>query len=74
MQKVGAEQGLLVAWGGFKDTVDRERAQQFFRVRLWDADDVVDQILDHYDRLPEDVRAELPLKRIWTVAATDDTE
>jgi restriction system protein len=74
MQKVGAEQGLLVAWAGFKDSVDRERGQQFFRVRLWDADDLVEQILQHYDRLPADVRAELPLKRIWTVATVDDEE
>lgn len=72
MQKVGAEHGLLVAWGGFKDTVDRERGPQFFRVRLWDADDLVNQILEHYEQLPADVRAEIPLKRIWTVATPDD--
>lgn len=55
MQKVGADHGLLVAWGGFKDTVDKERTSQFFRVRLWDADDEVNELLAHYDRLPEDV-------------------
>ncbi len=68
MQNVNAEQGLLVSWGGFKSTVDRERANQFFRVRLWDQDDLIDQILESYDRLSDDIRAELPLKRIWTVA------
>ena len=34
MQNVQADQGLLVAWGGFKTSVDREIATQFFRVPL----------------------------------------
>ena len=34
MQNVQAEQGLPVSWGGFKNTVDKETATQFFRVRL----------------------------------------
>ncbi len=29
MQSVHAEQGLLVSWGGFKSSVEKERAQQF---------------------------------------------
>lgn len=72
MQNVGADQGLLVAWGGFKSSVDRETPSQFFRVRLWDQDDLIDQLLEHYEKLPEDLRAELPLKRIWTVAREDN--
>lgn len=72
MQNFGAEQGLFVSWGGFKSSVDRERAGQFFRVRMWDADGFVEQLLANYEKLPEEIRAELPLKRIWTVAGEDD--
>src|SRR5438445_12311633 len=36
MQNVQADQGLLVSWGGFKSSVDKEVPVQFFRVRLWD--------------------------------------
>lgn len=72
MQNVQAEQGLLVSWGGFKSTVDREKANQFFRVRLWDSDDLIEQLQAHYQQLDDDLRAELPLKRIWTVAFADD--
>ena len=72
MQNVQADQGLLVSWGGFKTSVDREKATQFFRVRLWDQDALIQQILANYDKLDEDLRAELPLKRIWTVAEQDD--
>ena len=73
MQNVRAEQGLFVSWGGFKSSVEKEKARQFFRVRLWDQQALIDQILEHYDKLDEDLRAELPLKRIWTVAQTEDT-
>ena len=30
--------------------------------------DLIDQVLAHYDKLDEEIRAELPLKRIWVVA------
>lgn len=73
MQNFHADQGLFVSWGGFKSSVDKETARQFFRVRLWDQNALIDQILEHYDKLDEDMRAELPLKRIWTVAQPKDT-
>jgi restriction system protein len=74
MQNVHADQGLLVAWGGFKPSVDREVATQFFRVRLWDQDALIGQLLEHYERLDEDLRAELPLKRVWMMAAQDEED
>ena len=65
MANVNATHGLLVSWGGFKSSVDREEATQFFRVRLWDQGDLIGQILENYDKLDEEIQAELPLKRIW---------
>lgn len=32
----------------------------------------MEQLFAHYDRLDDDLKAELPLKRIWTVAVQDD--
>ena len=57
---------------GFKSSVEKETARQFFRVRLWDQQALIDQILENYDKLDEGLRAELPLKRIWTVAQSED--
>ena len=71
MQNVQADQGLLVSWGGFKSTVEKEKASQFFKVRLWDQDDLIDQLLKHYNNLDDDLKAELPLKRIWTITTPD---
>jgi restriction system protein len=74
MQHVGADQGLLVCWGGFKRTVSAEEARLFFKVRLWDQAKLIEQLLKHYDNLDEDIKAELPLKRIWTVASVSDDD
>ncbi|MFL5961690.1 MAG: restriction endonuclease [Gaiellaceae bacterium] len=72
MENVRAQQGLLVSWGGFKQSVKREEPNQFFRVRLWDQQRLIEEILDCYAELDEDLRAELPLKQIWMLAR--DTE
>ena len=53
MQNVQAEQGLLVSWGGYKSSVNREEASQFFRVRLWDRDDLIRQLLPNFDKLDD---------------------
>lgn len=72
MKQFGAEQGLVVAWGGFNGAVQRETARQFFEIRLWTGNDLIQQMLNNYDALPADLRAELPLKRIWTLAGADE--
>lgn len=74
MDAFDAEQGLLVSWGGFKDSVVKEARGSFFRVRLWDADDLLEQVFWNYDRLSEEIRAELPLKKIWALAADESAE
>lgn len=68
MQNIAADQGLLVSWGGFRSSVEKETAQHFFKVRLWDQDIMLDQLFSSYDNLDEDIRAELPLKRFWVLA------
>ena len=72
MTSCGAELGLLVSWGGFKSTVLKEARHLFFKVRLWDADDLVENLLEHYSNLPKELQSELPLKRIWMVADDSD--
>lgn len=74
MQNIQATQGLLVSWGGYKSSIDKEKATQFFRVRLWDQKDLIEQLLKHYDKLDEDLKADLPLKRIWTITNPENEE
>ncbi len=72
MKEGNATHGLLVCWGGFESSIDRDETQQFFHVRLWGADDLIDELLGVYDRLDADLRALVPLKRVWTLAAPDE--
>lgn len=72
-QDTQADHGLIVSWGGYTSAVRRRMNELYFRVRLWGRDELVDNLLANYDRLPEDIRAELPLKRTWTLVL-EDTE
>jgi restriction system protein len=67
MEDFRADQGLLVAWRGFRGTVRGEARQNYFAIRLRDADDLLDEVFRCYERLPEDLRAALPLQRVWTL-------
>lgn len=74
MQKVNAEYGLLVSWSGFKTTLKREIARQFFSVRVWDERDIIEELLETYERLDEELQAQIPLKRIWTIASWEEEQ
>ena len=67
MTRFQADHGLLVGWGGFNQTVRAEAAADYFRIRLWDAGDLVAGIKEHYARLPPQIRAQIPLKQVWTL-------
>ena len=68
MRQEGAEQGLLVGWGGFTQAVRQEAARDWFRLRLWDAADLVAAVGAHYRQLDARLQAALPLKQVWTLA------
>ena len=72
VDKFRATQGLLVSWGGFRSNVQRELASSFFKLRLWGRSELLEQLFESYEELDEEVKAELPLKRIWTVALKED--
>jgi restriction system protein len=67
MANFKAEQGLLVSWGGFNIAAEKEARLSFFSVRLWNAEDLIEAVLKNYDKLPEEIQSELPLKRIWAL-------
>ena len=67
----GAELGLIISWGGFRRSVLQESRRHFFKIRLWDAGDLVTAVLENYERLPEDIQKDLPLKRIWMLVSDE---
>ncbi|MCB1353022.1 MAG: restriction endonuclease [Rhodobacteraceae bacterium] len=72
VQDTQADHGLIVSWGGFTAPVRRRLNELYFRVRLWGRDDLVDNLLNVYEALPEDIRADLPLRRVWTLVMDED--
>jgi len=72
VQDAQESQGLLVSWSGFKPTVRKRTNELFFRVRLWGRDEVISALLSVYEKLPEELRAELPLRRTWTLVPEDE--
>jgi restriction system protein len=72
MENFRAEQGLLVAWGGFRGKVLEEARHAHFSTRLWDADDVLDEVFSTYDKLSDELRSELPLQRVWTLVVPQE--
>jgi restriction system protein len=71
VKKFNATQGLFISWNGFKSNVRGELAQSFFDVRLWDRTDLLSALFANYDRLAAELKAELPLKPVWTIADED---
>ena len=72
MSKVRAEQGLLVSWGGFTKETIKEARDAFFSTRLWDEGDLLEAIFNYYERFGDELKAELPLKRIWGLVLEEE--
>ncbi len=41
-------------------------------MRLWDADNLIQAVEANYEKLPEALQAELPLKRVWTLVLGEE--
>lgn len=72
MSHVKADQGLFVSWGGFNQEVKLEAKADFFTMRLWDQGDILQEIFKHYEKFDDELKAELPLKRIWSLVNEEE--
>lgn len=59
---VGAQYGLLVSLTDFACDIRKKNERSFFQIRLWGPYELVDRLLENYDSLPEDIRADIPLQ------------
>ncbi len=62
IQGFGAQHGLLVSLSDFTSVVRKENERSFFQIRLWGPHELVDSLLETYDSLPADIRADIPLQ------------
>jgi restriction system protein len=56
----------------FKGTVRAEAQQDYFRMRLWDAEDLVSALFSVYEQLPASLRSELPLQHVWALVPSSE--
>lgn len=66
-----AQHGLLVSLGGFTKPVHDRNEQSFFVIRLWGPDELAQQLLDNYDSLPQEIRADIPLETVRILRQTE---
>lgn len=62
-----ADHGLLVAMGGITPQAQLKVDAQRLRVAVWDAEEVVDRLLKHYEVLPDSIKEVIPLRRAWVI-------
>jgi restriction system protein len=66
-----ADQALLVTFGGVTGPAKTYLETQYFNIRVWTMDDIIQSIYKHYDKLDSEMKARLPLKRIWIPISAD---
>ncbi|WP_019390482.1 restriction endonuclease [Priestia filamentosa] len=62
-----ASYGLIVSMDGFTQDARKKAKEQFFKVRLWDSNDLINATLRNYHKLSDNIQASLPLKQVWVV-------
>ncbi len=65
LDRFRADQALLVTFGGVTGPAKAFLDTQYFKVRVWTLDDILAAVYKHYDSLSSEMKARLPLKRIW---------
>jgi restriction system protein len=68
----GAQQGLLVAFGGINGPAKQLLNNQQFRVKVWDSDELVENLLEVFLELDPEVASEIPLQRVWTLSVSQE--
>ena len=70
MTNFGATNGLVVSWGGFNQAAIKDARKTFLSLHTWNSDDIIDHVTANWESLPEEIRATLRLKQIWTTLPT----
>jgi restriction system protein len=72
LHRFDADQALLVTFGGVTGPAKMYLETQYFKIRVWTIDDILQAVYRHYVVLPNEIKAKLPLKQIWVPLAVDN--
>lgn len=62
-----ADHGLLVTLGGLTPQAQAKVDAQRLRVAVWDAEELVDRLLKHYEVMPDLIKETILLRRAWVI-------
>jgi restriction system protein len=65
IRRYQADQALLVTFGGVTAPARAYLEAQYFNIRIWTIEDILEAIYRHYPSLDAQMKARLPLKQIW---------
>lgn len=74
VQDTQSDYALMVSWNGFTSPVRQRLNELYFRVRFWGREQILDNLFEVYDKLPEEIRADLPLRRAWMLVPDESDE
>jgi predicted Mrr-cat superfamily restriction endonuclease len=67
----GADMKVIVfSASGFLEDARTYAWNKFFRLRLYDIDDITEQLIAYWQYLPKHIKEEIPLKWFWALANT----
>ena len=72
IQNFGAQYGLLVSLSDFTSPVRNENERSFFEIRLWGPHELAEKLLQTYDSLPVEIRADIPLQNRRVLVETEE--
>ena len=67
-KQVIALRGLYVSTGGYTSDAAREAERSREPVTLLDRDDFIRLLIEHYDMLEPEYKAQVPLRKVWMPA------
>lgn len=72
IRRFKADQALLVTFGGVTGPAKNKLETEYFNIRIWTMDDILQSVYKNYNRLPNDLRARIPMKQIWVPFNEDE--
>ncbi len=53
--------------GGLTAPAKAKLDAQRLKVAVWDAEEILNRFLQHYDNMPEDIQRAIPLRKTWLI-------
>ena len=74
VQDTQSDYALMVSWNGFTSPVRQRLTKLYFRVRFLGRKQILDNLFEVFEKLLEQIRIDLPLRRAWMLVPNESDE